>query len=223
MTFRSLIHFLPDFNDSILNADRIVQKTPNSLGFPTARDSTYEEGFQKGYLEGAGAEQAKWCEKLDSDEKRLYQKVLGQLEKLAFCQHHEQQIEFRLLKETLELTSAVIQKIFPNLLQSLGKNSIQKFVETMSHQFLSKDGVTVQVSPQDYESLSIWLLAFQEQSPVSVALEACSSISPNSCQIQWKSGKASWNPDDLVNSILSYFESILHTIPQLPHSNEGDY
>lgn len=177
-------------------------------------DAAKRRAHQDGHKEATLAEKDSRAQHLNA----VMDQVLANMSTLF---DQEQAREKRFEEETVNLTKAIFETVFPYYAQREGYNELLHALRTIAEKHSKQDAVVVRVNADLVDGITTYLKKIETKNPdIRFEVTGDARITDTSCHLSWKSGGASHDPKALAQEILAILDDGLAGLPANSHDNK---
>ena len=193
--------FFQNLHDFDRDGPGVRKKAPPKEFTAQDLEAVRQEGYSEGKKDG-------FQESQDSIMRQVLALMqnIRQHSNLLFAAEDERQELYE--TEAVHLTASIYGKTFPLFSELYGLEDMKAVIRKVVSDNKAAKKITVRVSPALFEPSQKF---FQEQGLTSdgVELESCPSLSGTQCNMEWKGGGVSYDPQKIAVNIFSILEETL--------------
>lgn len=163
-----------------------------------AKQAAYQDGFQKGTEEEKARQDIQKQAALDT--------IAAQIP--AILASEEARITMQEV-ETLKVSLAIFQKLFPLYTQKHGMEELSEAIKTILTQNTESQSLQILVHPDHVEAVTRDIKSLDTQGQLTVS--PSDQVAPGNCTIRWQDGGAEHRPDEISQKI---HDLLLQTIEE---------
>ncbi len=163
-----------------------------------AKDKGYQDGYSQAYTE---------------IEEKISKTLSGIASKAAQLMSTEQAARDQIHADTIVLSSYILHKIIPSLLEHFGEGEILEFISGTLSGLKEKGELEIYVHPSLHKNLRGKLQAIMSDD--SIALKEDGNLSVLDCRIQWKNGGRERLCSAFIQNIDATLEAFLINLKEL--------
>lgn len=173
-----------------------------------ARREGLSEGHKKGFEEGIIRGELSALTKNEKDTTKAFVHIFEYIKNIH---QKEAYYEKHLLETTLELSMAIIQKIFPIYSNKHGLGEIEGVVRYILSTLLDHQDIKIFLATENIDDLYNRIEEIQTCFPNKLTLHSDNSLKAGECRIKWQGGGARWSQPIIFENIQNIFTRFIQS------------